>query len=122
MKDSEQEKILRAVLADENLERLRETSLVRGLRAARGHRWRRSFAGVATAFLVATTVFVAWPRQEIHRETNSAPPSRVSARVKMINDEQLLAVLSDRAVALVGRGRDQHLVFLDQDVPSKSQR
>lgn len=116
MKRSDQDRLLRDVLADDALDHLRATALDQVLAAARRRRQRRALLSTAAAFIVAVSVFIA------SRSTNEPPavaatPTAAAATpaVATINDEQLLAIFADRAVALVGQPGQQTLMFLDAE-------
>lgn len=117
MKFSENDRLLRDILADENVERLREASLARMLEVTRRRRRRRTWmSGAAASLAIMTTLLVM-----LRRETSAPivePPEPIGGRVKIINDEQLLALFPDRSVALIGRPGDQRLLFLDGEQPS----
>ncbi|MEO6567820.1 MAG: hypothetical protein ABIO94_03580 [Opitutaceae bacterium] len=116
MKPSEREKLLRETLADDAIEVLRASSLARGVAAVQQRRRRRRFASVAIASAcVVATLAITWrertpPRGVAHETSPAAPRSPV----EVLNDEQLLALFPERAVALVGGASGQQLIFLDE--------
>ena len=112
MKRSDQDRLLGEVLADENVERLRAASLAGALNALRSRRRRRAYvSGAAASFALAVVVFVSI-RHRTPEETIVPPPEPKTNAVKIISDEQLLALFPDRSVALIGRPGEQRLVFL----------
>lgn len=113
MKRSELDRLSRDILADENLEVLRAASLDGGLARLRTrHRRRAVLSGFATAVVaVAALLFLkSSPSPVAHHVANEAP---AVPRIKMIDDQELLALFPDRSVALVGSPGDQKLIFLD---------
>jgi hypothetical protein len=122
MKRSDRDRLLREVLADENLAATREASLQQGLVLMRRRRRQRVlFSSVAAStVLVAILALSALPRPA------PAPSSEVAAReisaVKVITDEQLLALFPNRTVALIGAPGKQELIFVDRPEPSENER
>jgi hypothetical protein len=118
----DKDRLLREILADENLERLREASLERGLASLRARRRRRAvLPSIAAVAALAAILAVLFPRQgrNATRIAASDPlPATSLSKVKVIDDEQLLALFPDRAVALIGAPGNQKLVFLDSAVMS----
>ena len=115
MKLSDQERLLHEVLADEALETIRAKSLARGVAELKTRRRIRALAsGVAAAVVVIGTItFSRWPQES--RRTAEALPSPVSPHaIKVINDEELLALFPTRSLALVGAAGRQELIFLDE--------
>lgn len=118
MKPTDEDELLRDLLADQNLETLRAKSLAVGLASLRARRRMRRVVGatvLAAATLVAVLGLVATRyRQTSPVETVEVTPSSLPSRVvQVIDDEQLLALFPDRAVALVGAAGQQKLLFLD---------
>ena len=116
MKPSEQDRVLGSILADENVERVRASSLAGILAVSAQRRRRRAiFSGAAAAAVLLMAAFVLSPRaaRPTPAITNAAPvPER--SRVKSITDDQLLALFPGRNVALVGARGAQRLMFLDE--------
>jgi hypothetical protein len=120
MKPSKEDRLLAQILDDENVERLRAASLDAMLTAARSRRHRRALvSGVAGSLAVAGLAFVLAhrppsPLPAAVMSTDSAPaPTPAASRVKIITDEELLALFPNHATALVGTPGAQRLVFLD---------
>jgi hypothetical protein len=112
MKRSDQDRLLREVLADENLAHLRERSLAAGLASLRQRRRRRSLLATAASLALMLTALIATRRQSaIPPEVVVAPVER--PHVKLISDEELFALFPRRATALIGPPGAQKFVFLD---------
>ena len=112
MKRSDQDRLLDEVFTDENVEQLRAASLAGALTALRSRRRRRAYvSGAAASLALAVAVFVAI-RHRTPEEAIVTPPAPKTNAVKIISDEQLLALFPDRSVALIGRPGEQRLVFL----------
>jgi hypothetical protein len=134
MKSSGHQRLLREILADEKVEQLRANSLGRMLAVARQRRRRRIvLSGVGASLVIAMTAMVSMQRASrdpslarspirpaaTHRvdESPAAPLALAkSGSVKVLDDEQLLALFSERSVALIGRPGEQQLVFLDDAI------
>ena len=127
MKPTDQDQLLRDLLADENLETLRAKSLAGGLASLRSRRRVRRVVGstvVAAATLGVVLAVVATRHRppssvEADEVVRSTVPSRA---VQMIDDEQLLALFPDRAVALVGAAGHQKLDGKTDATPSGKNR
>lgn len=120
MKRSEQDQLLREVLADERLEQLREASLAGMLGLARRRRRTRAFiSGAAASLALVLVAFVLLQRESGLRPglpvTRSSPSQPA---IPTITDEELLALFPDRAVALVGKPGAQQLIFLQEEKSS----
>ncbi len=126
MKHPEHDRLLNEIVTGEELADFREASLQRALTAIRQQRRRQRFvrlgalAGVPIAVALGI-VFSRSPRTPVQEiapsnaspvAVSSAPPR--TAPVKLINDDELLALFPDRPVALIGKPGQQQLVFLDQ--------
>lgn len=114
MKRPERERLLRDVLSDENVERLREASLAQGLAAlGRRRRQRTVLATLAAslAFAMIALVVTQRPRPTSVVTATAAPLN--TTKISVISDDQLLALFADRAVALVGTPGAQQLIILD---------
>ena len=105
----------------------REASLNRAMAAARRHRTVRR-AARATFAITAVVVVVAWlgrsPRQpnsspgRTPMASTAAPAPTVSGtKIRLMGDEELLAMFSDRPVALIGPPERRQFVFLDTPRP-----
>jgi len=129
MKHSEHDRLLKEIITGDELADFREASLQRALDAIRQRRHRRrsmQLGALAVLVLVAVGIIftrsVTPPIPEIALSSSSpaAPsiPQTGPAEVKLINDEELLALFPDRPVALIGKPGQQRLVFLDK--PARS--
>jgi|ERR1043165_7287462 hypothetical protein len=126
MKPPEHDRLLNEIITGEEVADFREASLQHALTAIRQQRRRqRSLRrGALAAVLVVVALGIVVGRspkptaQEI--EASNASPVAVSsapprtAPLKLINDDELLALFPDRPVALIGKPGHQQLVFLDQ--------
>jgi len=112
VKRSEQDRLLRDVLADENLARLRRDSLASGLRSIRNRKRRRTILSLAATFALVLAVFLVVRRGP---ETAASPSVAETTRphIKLISDEQLFALFPGRSAALIGSPGAQKLIFLD---------
>ncbi|MCB9913447.1 MAG: hypothetical protein H6827_10655 [Planctomycetes bacterium] len=130
MKPPKHNLLLTDLLAEDSLETVRCQSLERGVATTRRRRRRaRWVKGVVAASAVVTVLGLLVPR---HRDTyarkgnpESVPaPSTVvvtqstvpgdSEPVRFISDEELLVLLADRSLALIGPPGRKEVVFLDQ--------
>lgn len=110
MRRSDQDRLLRDVLADESLARLREESLAHGLASLRQRRQRRTLLATAASLaLMLTVLFVAQRRP--------ATAVAKTSHIKFINDEQLFALFPGRPAALIGSPGEQKFIFLDAPAP-----
>lgn len=134
MKSPEPDDLLEAIISNEEIEVLRVTSLERMLAVSRRSRQRRRIAGrmafclagAAGIMILITELF--WPafpvvqRAQLPANRAIAPsktqeliPARESEQgVKIISDEELLALFPGRPVALIGPPGRQRLIFLDE--------
>lgn len=124
MNPRHEERLLKALLADDALEQVREASLAGALAEIRRRRRRRTaistVAGsLALALLVilisGQTGMTIFSRRGPVAETTRHPPA---AKVKVIDDEQLFALFPEQAVALLGSpGGQRFLVLTDRSSP-----
>jgi hypothetical protein len=122
MTRSDHDRLLREMLVDENLETLRTASLEQGVALLRRRRRRRVFLAGATASLMCVAVLLLSSRQRpSHEQPAAIVPTTISG-VKLIDDEQLLALFPDRTVALVGAPGRQELVFIDPPKDASNER
>ncbi len=126
MKHPEHDRLLNEIVTGEELADFREASLQHALTAIRQQQRRQRSLRLGT--LAAVPILLALgivfsrspktPVQEIAASNaspvavSSAPPP--TAPVKLINDDELLALFPDRPVALIGKPGQQQLVFLDK--------
>jgi len=116
--------LLKEILADEKLSELRANSLQLGLATMRQARRRRYIARTAALLLIAGGLWLAFvlPKRDILTAqqrtsgtlamTSPGETPRTSS-VKIISDEELLALFPDRSLALIGSPGRQQFVFLD---------
>ena len=120
MKDSENDRLLRDVLADATLEQTRERTLRAGLARLQRRRQRRALLATGAASLtlaLAVASFVASRAPSRSALNHAAAPTdfpAASGHVRFIDDDELLARFADRGVLLVGEPGRQRLIFLDQ--------
>jgi hypothetical protein len=111
MNRKEQESFLREILGDEALKQARAIALERGLAAVRVRRRRKTVAvTLGAVMIVAAFLTTVWQRQPA---TYAPQPSAPSVQLKIITDEQLIALFPNRPTALVGAPGEQQLLFLD---------
>jgi hypothetical protein len=119
MTDHDKNQFLQDLLSDEELNRLRHTSLLRGLQEMRGRRRRALAARVAVlAFpLLLLAAMTYYPRFQPARPSVASNTMAFSAaaesRVEYITADQLFALFPNRQMALVGKAGHQQLIFLD---------
>ena len=121
MTEEEKKQLLNAILADDDLARLRTATLNRGLTELRRRRRRNTAARISLIALpVVALAFVMLHLPHPPRE-DAIPGKQVAfvAPVKRITAEQLLALFPNRPVALVGEPGHRQLVFLDE-VPART--
>jgi hypothetical protein len=126
MKRHEQDRLLSKLLAGDEVSGFRRSSLEEGLtmirrrrRARRAGRW-CVLALLPLAF--GAGIFWSWPSGPRVRPVSVADShaARVPGQsagaggVRIINDEELMALFAGRPLALVGRPGHQQLLFLDQ--------
>ena len=126
MKHPEHDRLLNEIVTGEELANFREASLQQGLtairRQRRHHRFVRLGALAVLALLAALGIVFSRSPKPALREiaaSNASPVAVSSAQtrtapVKLINDDELLALFPDHPVALIGKPGQQQLVFLDQ--------
>jgi hypothetical protein len=121
--------LLKEILADEKLAELRTNSLHQGLLAMRQARRRRYAARVAVTLILCGGLWLTFvrPMSETHMALKSAPKTASKpslhetprpSGVKLISDDQLLALFPDRSVALIGSPGQQQFVILDGPKPN----
>lgn len=112
MKRSDQDRLLREVLADESLARLRRDSLASGLASLRARKRWRSLLAVAASLMVMLAVFFVARRESLSPRISTVAETSIP-HVNLIDDEQLFALFPDRPAALIGPPGAQKLIFLD---------
>jgi hypothetical protein len=126
MKRSEQDRLLKEILAVEEPSDFRQASLDLALMSIRRKRQTRRIActcvlsGLMVA-LASEIILNHRPKSSLQEVATSSlpgltafPPPADTVKVKFITDEELLALFPDRPVALIGRPGHQQLVFLDK--------
>jgi hypothetical protein len=126
MKHPEHDRLLNNIVTGEELADFREASLQQALtaiRQQRRHQRSLRLAALAAVPIVVTLgiVFSRPPQFPLSENvaSNASPvaissPQLRPAAVKLINDDELLALFPDRPVALIGKPGQQQLVFLDK--------
>ncbi len=123
MNSDDREKLLKKILPHEDLADFRQASLEHGLTRLRRQRRTRyairvGAAAIAFCFLSLVIFFKAQhPVRNDVSVAQSPPPlpaSVASDHVTFISDDELLALFTNRPVALIGKPGQQRLVFLDQ--------
>lgn len=121
MRKSNQEQLLRDSLDDAGLEAIRQSTLETGLRTLRrGNRRKRQAQMIMLALvpLLLPGVF-AYHRSTL-RPISAARPIQQTAKVQIIDKEQLFALFPRRPIALIGKPGRQQVVFLDEARESRS--
>lgn len=116
------EKLLTHILPGEDGADFERASLEQGLSCLRRQRRRRYLLRASGLAAVISLIAAAFFLKSLPRTSGSgssvqlaSPPSpATTSHVQFINDDQLLALFSDRSVALIGKPGEQRLVFLDQ--------
>ena len=130
MKRHEADRLLSELLAGDALSGFRRASLEEGLalirrrrRARRAGRW-CVLALLPLAF--GAGVLWSWPARvrPVSAARSHAPgvPGQTASTgsVRIINDEELMALFAGRPLALVGRPGHQQLLFLDQPAAGRA--
>jgi hypothetical protein len=119
MTDQEKNQLLESILSDDELDRLRQTSLQRGLREMRARRRRAlaARAGLMILPVLLVALMILYPRFHSARQAIAPPAMAFSAKpeskVEYITTDQLFALFPNRPLALVGKPGHQQLIFLD---------
>jgi hypothetical protein len=131
--------LLDAIFSNDELEELRKDSLNQMLLISRKSSHHRPgavrivmcLAGVAVIIMLAKLFWPVTPTTH-KSETHLNPPltqsqllnadhsPKVNPGVKVLNDEELLALFPGRPVALIGPPGQQKLIFLDEPTSSNS--
>lgn len=129
MKTPESDRLLKEILAGEELADFRQASLEHGLASLRRQRQRQRAAQVCVLAVLAlgcgAAIVFSRSRDLGTRQlawSNATPAMSASLRVRTpevryISDDELLALFPDRVVALIGKPGQQRLVFLDEPAP-----
>jgi len=127
MTDHDKNQLLEDILGDDELNQLRQGSLLRGLKEMRRRRQRATIARVSMMALpvLLLAVVAFYPRvQPTHQATAPIAMSRASeaaSKVEYINKEQLFALFPNRPMALVGKPGHQQVIFLDDHPANERQ-
>lgn len=123
MKNSDENPLLKEILADENLSALREASLKQGLNAMRRHRRIRRVMHAGMFVLIPTLLIFTLRKpnpqsvgQTSDPRAQEMPPAAIASGdsgIKVISDEELFALFPGRSLALIGKPGHQELVDLD---------
>lgn len=128
----EHDELLTAVLSDSTDNELRAKSLDRTLAAVRQRRRRRHvlrgaggivMAGIMAAVLWHRHAPDARPVATIHSQPSEVAPTAPTVpgtNIRLVSDEELLAMFPDRPVALVGPPGNRQFVFLDEKRTSQT--
>ena len=117
MDRSDQDRLLKEILAGDELAGFRQESLESGLTQLRKLRQRRRALRICVLALMPLLAFAVGRFLLPSKPSNAskeAPALAGSRSVELINDDQLLALFPNRSVALIGSPGHQQLVFLDQ--------
>jgi hypothetical protein len=126
MKLSEQNKLLKDILAERDLSTLRENTLESGLVALRHHRQRRrarrTLSLAALPLLLISAAVIVWNVRALRLTSNKRQPAsplavaqKQNSAVRVITDDELFALFPNRSLALVGKPGHQELVFLGRN-------
>jgi hypothetical protein len=132
MKLPEQDRLLKEILAGDELTNFRQASLEQGLNVMRQQQRRRRVVRICVLVTVPLLFGVVLlsrraPEASKRQIVSANPPTAAipgpqarSGDIKFITDEELFALFPNRPLALVGKPGQQQLVFLDQ--PAKSRQ
>src|SRR5688572_27454503 len=122
----EHDELLNEVLTGENATELRSASLNYTLTAVRRQRrFRQVLRGACPVAALAILTAILWYRQAPLIQPVAIQPSVVGGptvpgtSIRLVSDEELLAMFPDRPVALIGPPEERHFVFLDEKRPSR---
>jgi hypothetical protein len=126
MKTPERDELLDEILTGDNASHLRVSSLDRTLQCVRQQRrWHNTLRGASVVAIVGLVAIVIWSRQRPTGRQQMAGSIQSVARVesgrtipgtsiRVVNDEELLAMFPNRPVALVGPPERRQFVLLDE--------
>lgn len=108
------------LLAGEELEAFRQTSLERGLALMKAHRQRRR-QGQITAVVVLLAAFLTVVMRQQHPAAEAPHEMAASqhhkpvpvSKVHLINDDRLVSLFPNRPLAIIGPPGREKLIFLD---------
>jgi hypothetical protein len=127
MTDQDKNQLLEDLFGDDELNHLRQTSLLRGLQELRRRRRRALAARVSMmalpVLLLAAMVFypLFHPPSHASAPTMMAYSPAAESKVEYITADQLFALFPNRQMALVGKPDHQQLIFLDHYLANGSQ-
>jgi hypothetical protein len=127
MTDHDKNQLLEELFGDDELNHLRQTSLLRCLQELRRRRRRGLAARVSMmalpVLLLAATVFYPrfQPPSKVTAPTSMAYSSTAKSKVEYITTDQLFALFPNRQMALVGKPDHQQLIFLDDQPATDNQ-
>jgi hypothetical protein len=126
MNRSEQDRLLREILDEGDTANFRAASLARGLDMLQQRKRRHRLTQACATAIVPCLLISALVFHQLSRSSPTSPsvaPALATgadtAKVKIINDEELFALFPNRAMALIGSPGQQQLVFLDHDRASE---
>ena len=117
MTEPESNRLLKEILAEEELDAFRRASRERMLTSLRRDRSRRQILNrcVLVFLPMALVMGVVMNRiAESHRKKTDSVERAETSQVKFITDEELFALFPGRPMALIGKPGQQQLVFLDR--------
>jgi hypothetical protein len=131
MKTPERDELLDEIMSGDNASNLRETSLDRTLQAVRRQqRLHHTIRGVGAVAIVGLVATVVWNQQRLEHDqiaTSSPNVARTDVSktipgtsIRVLNDEELLAMFPNRPVALVGGPENRQFVLLDEKRMAKA--
>ncbi len=119
MTDHDRNQLLGDILGGDELNRVRQATLQRGLREMRRRRQRAMLGRVSMMALppLLLAVAVFYPSfKQVRPASERVVISHASAaapKVEYINKEQLFALFPNRPMALLGKPGHQQVIFLD---------
>jgi len=127
--ESDYGELLKEVISDGGATDLRASSLDHALAAVRRQRRMRVVRGASLGAGCVVLVALLW-REHADKPlaaNNPQPLTAVQAtvetvpgtKIRLVSDEELLAMFPDRPVALVGPPNDRRFVFLDEQRSSR---
>jgi hypothetical protein len=114
-----EKRLLQALLGDDELAGLRQSSLAGGLEALGQRQRRRRQLWVATVILplillLASWHFRTWPPRATVAFVAAPPPPIPTGKVKYIDQRELFALFPNRPIALIGPPGRQRFILLDE--------
>jgi hypothetical protein len=119
MTNQDKNQLLTDILGDEELNQVRQASLLGGLKVMRRRRQVALAARVSVmvlpVLLLVAVVFYPRVQAPVPAPSPRAPSleSESASKVEYINTEQFLALFPNRPLALVGKPGHQQVIFLD---------